>query len=414
MSYNKTILGGHFVISFDSVINGFLAVVMAPVFFSGTSDNQIVQLLSSYAAYAALFVTGPLGAITFGRMGDKFGRKNTLLLSIIGIGVPVLVIGILPPCSVIGIVAPLALILLRMMQGFFKGVEYAGVLIHNYETGKKQISSSAGIISFGCLGGGVAAMICWFVTMDPTRHWAWRLPYVIGGLLALTLFWFRLKIPETDEFIEVFNKSKILKSPIRDLFKNNRMETLVSVAVSALYTAFAYSSMIFGNRLFQQAGYTISQSMVFSTVDLLWISISIAICGKIADRVGLVRQMKYGTLILIVTTIPVCSLITGELTLTKIYAYMFINTFLSATIASCSAAYILRRFPVHCRYTGFAITDSMGAILGGITPFMLLLFSSTFHSNFGCAVWLLMLTIPTFMLIWWTEKTKQLPDNGRN
>ncbi|MDR0695414.1 MAG: MFS transporter [Holosporales bacterium] len=414
MSYNKTILGGHFVISFDSVINGFLAVVMAPVFFGGASDNQIIQLLSSYAAYAALFVTGPLGAITFGRMGDKFGRKNTLLLSIIGIGVPVLVIGLLPPCSVIGIVAPLALILLRMMQGFFKGVEYAGVLIHSYETGKKRISSSAGIISFGCIGGSVAAVICWFVTMDPTRHWAWRLPYVIGGFLALILFLFRMKIPETDEFIEISTGSKILKSPLKDLFTNNKMEALVSVAVSALYTAFAYSSMIFGNRLFQQAGYTISQSMIFSAVDLLWISTSIAICGKIADRIGLVKQMKYGAMILIVTTIPVCSLIAGELTLTKIYSYMFINTFLSATIASCSAAYILRLFPVHCRYTGFAITDSMGSILGGITPFMLLLLSSTFHSNFGCAVWLLTLTVPTFVLICWTEKVRQLQDDRRN
>jgi MFS family permease len=363
--------------------------------------------LSSYAAYAALFVTGPIGAVTFGRIGDKFGRKNTLLLSIIGIGVPVFAIGILPTYNTIGIIAPIALILLRMMQGFFKGTEYAGVLIHSYETGKKQVSSSAGIVSFGCLGGGIAALVCWFVTQETTRQWIWRLPYIIGGLLALTLFIFRLQIPETDEFIDILNRSKILKSPIRNLFKEHKLEALASVAVSAMYTSFAYSSMIFGNRLFQQAGYTVSQSMIFSAVDLLWISISISICGKMADRIGMEKQMKYGSMILIITTIPVCTLITGVLTIQKIYAYMGIVTFLSATIASCSAAYIIKLFPVSCRYTGFAVTDSIGAILGGFAPFMLLLFSSLFKSNIGCAVWLLILAIPTFILICLVTRLKK-------
>lgn len=398
MKYNKAVVSGHFVISFDNVINGFLAVVMAPLFFGG-HNNPIIQLLSSYAAYAALFVTGPIGAIAFGQIGDKYGRKKSLLISIMGIGLPVFLIGLLPTYKTIGLIAPITLILLRMIQGFFKGSEYGGVLIHNYETGNRKPSFSANIVSCGCMGGCVAALVCWIITQDGYPIWFWRIPFLIGGLLAFIIFLFRIKIQETDDYLEILKKHQISQTPIKDMFKNHKLETIVGIVISAAYTSVAYSSMMFGNRLFQQAGYSISQSMIFSMFDLLWISISISICGKIADKVGLIKQIKYGSLLLAIMALPVCFLIAGELTLTKIYTYMIIVTFLSASIASCSAVYVVNLFPPSCRYSGFAITDSLGSIIGGFTPFMMLLFSSLFNSNLGCSVWLYIITIPTFILI---------------
>ncbi|MDR1289500.1 MAG: MFS transporter [Holosporales bacterium] len=406
MKYNNAVIGGHFVISFDNVINGFLAVVMAPLFF-GSSQDPIIQLLSSYAAYAALFVTGPIGALMFGRMGDKFGRKRALLISITGIGLPVFMIGILPTYSLIGITAPIILIFLRMLQGFFKGAEYSGVLIHNHEMGHKKVSSSANIISLGCCGGCAAAVTCWLATQDGYPDWSWRMPFIVGGLLASIVFFFRMRIPETDDFIEIQNQHKTLKSPIMTLLRYHKLETAVGIAVCAMYTSFAYSSMMFGNRLFQQAGYPVSQSMIFSMFDMLWISISISICGKIADRIGMVRQIQIGSLILIAASYPLCTLIAGELTLFKIYLYMVCVTFLSASIASCSAAYVLRLFPAQCRYTGFSITDSLGAIIGGATPFMMLLFSALFETNIGCVIWFYVTTIPTFVLIYLMDRKIQ-------
>lgn len=398
MRYNKAVVFGHFIISFDNVINGFLAVVMAPLFFGG-HNSPIIQLLSSYAAYAALFITGPIGAVSFGRIGDKYGRRKSLLISIIGIGVPVFLIGLLPTYKTIGLIAPFMLILLRMIQGFFKGSEYSGVLIHNYETGNKRTSSSANIVSCGCMGGCIAALVCWGITQDGAPNWFWRIPFLIGGVLAFIVFLFRIRIQETNDYIEILNKHQVSRTPVKDIFKNHKLETIVGIAVGAAYTSVAYSSMIFGNRLFQQAGYSVSQSMIFSMFDLLWISIAISICGKIADKVGLIRQIKYGSLLLAIMSLPVCYLISGELTLTKIYVYMIIVTFLSSSVASCSAAYVLSLFPASCRYSGFGITDSLGSIIGGFTPFMMLLFSSLFNSNLGCAVWLYIITIPTFILI---------------
>lgn len=405
LKYNKTVIAGHFVVSFDRVINGFLSVVMAPLFFAATDDG-ILQLLSSYAAFAALYLTGPIGAILLGRFGDRFGRKKALLLSIAGVAIPVLLIGGLPTYSSIGLFAPVALIFLRMIQGVFSGAEYAGVLIHNHESGNHNASSSANIISWGGLGGLAGAVICWIVAYKDLLCGVWRLPFLIGGILAIVVLVMRTKISEPDDFLLVIAHQQISKSPIRDIFRENRYEVLVGIAICAVYTASSSAAVFFGNRLFQQAGYSVSESMLFNVISFLWGMLTVSICGKLADKVGVVRQVKCGVLSLCIFAFPVCSLITGELTLSKIYAYMLIMTLLSSVIISCSVNYVLKLFPVSCRYSGFSLTNSIGDIAGGFTPFMMLLFSSICGSNLWGSLWLCIIAIPSFLLITSLERRR--------
>ncbi len=407
MRYNKAVLAGHFVISFDRVINGFLAVVMAPLFFEVT-DNKILQLLSSYAAFAALYITGPLGAIFFGRIGDKIGRKKALLLSILGFAVPVFLIGICPTYKTIGFAAPVLLIFLRLIQGFFDGSEYPGVLIHNYEIGNKKVSSSANIISWGGLGGLTGALICWGITQGDMPSWSWRIPFLVGGGLAFVVYIFRTRIPETEDFIVILEKHQVLSTPIKELFSKYRLEMMVSILVCAAYSSFMYSSMMFGNRLFQQAGYTVSQSMLFCVVNLLWNSIALTIFGKLAECIGMTKQIRISLVSIMIIALPVSRLISGEMTIWNIYAYMFIISSLGTLILSCSANYVMKLFPSSCRYSGFAITDSIGSIAGGFTPFMMLLFSELFGTNLACSIWFYIIALPTLALITIMERKKEL------
>lgn len=405
LKYNKTVIAGHFVVSFDRVINGFLSVVMAPLFFAATDDG-ILQLLSSYASFAALYLTGPVGSMLLGRLGDRFGRKRALLLSIAGVAIPVFSIGVLPTYASIGLFAPVALIFLRMIQGVFSGAEYAGVLIHNHESGNHNASDSANIISCGGIGGLAGAVVCWGITYNESLGPFWRLPFLIGGLFALGVLVMRTKISEPDDFLLVIAHQQVSKYPIRDMFRGNRYEVLVGIAICAVYTVSSSAAVFFGNRLFQQAGYSVSESMLFNVISLIWGMISVSICGKLADKVGVIRQVKCGVLSLCILAFPICALITGELTLTKIYAYMLVMTLLSSIIISCSVNYVLNLFPVSCRYSGFSLTNSIGDIAGGFTPFMMLLFSASCGSNLWCALWICIITIPTFLLITSLEKRR--------
>ncbi|MDR0744460.1 MAG: hypothetical protein LBE97_00680, partial [Holosporales bacterium] len=187
--------------------------------------------------------------------------------------------------------------------------------------------------------------------------------------------------------------------PLKELWKNFKFEVVVSITVSACYLGTSYSAMMFGNRLFQQAGYPVSHSMLYSFIDLLWASIALRIAGYIADRIGSQQLLKLGIMLLAVVALPVCYLISGELTLAKIYTYMTIMTFLSSVVLCCAANYATAMFPVKCRYSGYSITDSIGSIIGGFTPFMMLLFADLFHSNLWCVLWIYILTIPTFLLV---------------
>ena len=398
MKLNKSIVAGHIVISFDNIINGFLSVVMAPLFFGPNLDHSS-QLLFSYAAFSIPFIAGPFGAIVFGRFGDKFGRRKALLISILGIGIPILLIGILPTYDVIGIAAPISLISLRFLYMFFLGSEYAGVLIHNHETGNKQPSAASKIISYGIIGGCVAAAVCWVITREDAPDWYWRIPYIIGGVSACFIFVLRKRVQETTDYIKAIEQQYISRSPLSEIMKNYKLEMFTSIMISACYLGAAYSSMIFGNRLFQQAGYSPQQSMLFSLFDLLWLSFSIMVLGKIADKIGVKKMLLTGVSTLVLIAYPTCSLISGELTLFNIYSYMLIVTLLSAFIGSCSATYISSLFPVNCRYSGFGLTDSFGSMFAGVTPFMMLLLSNIFKSNLGCVYWLYTLSIPAFILM---------------
>ncbi len=397
MKLNKAIVAGHIVISFDNVINGFLSVVIAPIFF-GISSDPIVQLLLSYSAFAMMYVFQPLGAIVFGKLGDKIGRKKILLMGIFGIGLADLITGLLPTYQ-ITVIAPIMLVLLRSIHGFFLGAEYSGVLIYNHETGNIHPSSASAIISCGIMGGAIAAIVCFFITKNGTPEWFWRLPYIVGGISALIILTMWQKMPETREYIKAFEERRIAESPIKKIMQNYKLEIATSIAISACYIGLSYSSTIFGSRLFQQAGYTAHESMIFIMINLFFSAVSIMIMGKIANIIGLKRLLKYGTLSLIAMAWPLCFLISSELTITKIYLYMAIITFLSSSVVSCSATYISNLFKVSYRYTGFAFAESMGSVIGGLTPCVMLLLSSFFKSNIGCVIWFYILTIPAFILI---------------
>ena len=188
MSQTKTlnwaVTAGHIVECFDTTLYGFFAVMLAPIFFPSSSHS--VELLVSFGAFAAGFLARPIGAIIFGFIGDKCGRKKPLLWSIMLVGIPTIGIGLTPTYQTLGIMAPILLIVFRLLQGLLWGGEFTGVNLYNAETSiKAKLGTRSGIlISAGVFGAVLATAVGAFVSMKTMPTWAWRIPFLIGGVFA--------------------------------------------------------------------------------------------------------------------------------------------------------------------------------------------------------------------------------------
>jgi MHS family proline/betaine transporter-like MFS transporter len=228
---------------YDFAVYGYFASIIGRQFFP--SDNPSVSLLAAFGAFAAGFLVRPLGGLVFGRIGDVVGRQRAMTLSVLAMAIPTVLIGLLPTYDMIGVAAPIAIVLLRIIQGLSVGGEYTSSLVFLAEHAKPNRrartaiwgmwGATAGIL----MGSAVGAVVSNFVSDDQLVRWGWRLPFLIGAMVAVTGYLVRHGIHAPVPAAE-------RKSPIRDTFGKHRMDVLrvallnVGLGVG-FYAAFVYA-----------------------------------------------------------------------------------------------------------------------------------------------------------------------------
>ncbi len=281
-----TIFGGHIVECFDNTLYGFFAVMLAPIYFPTGSEQ--VNLLSSYGAFAAGFLARPLGAIFFGLLGDKQGRRKPLLWSMAWVGFPTMAIGLLPGYDLIGISATVLLVICRLLQGFFMGGEFTGVnLFISENDAPKTLGRQTGVlIATGVIGAVLATTMgaCFSMKVMPT--WAWRVPIVIGGLSALGIYFLRKNLEETRAFKDIQHQNALVAQPWKILFAHYKRDLLLSILIAGLTIMPLYCATIFGNQIFKEIGFTTSQSLLLNTISLVIDAIAIVYFGRLSDKLG--------------------------------------------------------------------------------------------------------------------------------
>lgn len=409
MKMSKAVVAGHVVQCFDSTIYGFFSVLMAPIFF-GSLDSRFLQLLASYGAFAAGFVAAPLGSILFGLIGDRYGRRIPLLLDFMCSGIPTLAIGLLPGYKSIGMAAPVLLITCRILQGFFGSAEYAGINVYNYENhpNKTNLGRSTGILIASGSGGAMVATIIGAVVADVSMPpWAWRVPFILGGIFAFMVFIARARLKESKEYAELkdHNKNTFLY-PYKEIFSSYKLKLCCAVLIIAFETVSFYSATIYAGALFQEAGYSVSSSMIFHFTSLLLGAISLIIIGRLADKVGINNQVVLGLTVFLAFSIPVYALIAGELILWKIYIYMIFVVLLGTLTLCCGVAYASSLFPISCRYSAVSLADSIGSIFGGLTPMIVMILTDHFHNRLAILLWIYAVTVPCLCIVIYINKKK--------
>lgn len=231
---------------YDYALFGYFAALIGAQFFP--SADPITSILSSFAVFASGFVMRPLGAILFGYVGDRIGRKYALGASLLLMAIPTTALGLLPTYETIGMWAPISLVIIRLLQGLSVGGNYGGSFIFTIENAPEAYKGFAGSLpSLGTLGGlflgsGIASLLSAIMTEADLNSYGWRIPFLLGSLSALMGLAIRYFFTEED--LEQSNTA-VEQTPFRQILDNHLVNLLRSICIIMLDGVGIYVVFVF-------------------------------------------------------------------------------------------------------------------------------------------------------------------------
>ncbi|SDS84890.1 MFS transporter [Pseudomonas oryzae] len=370
---------GNFVEWFDYAAYGYLAAVIAVVFFPAA--DKTTGLLATFAVFAISFIVRPVGGIIWGHIGDRYGRRNALSLSILIMSGSTFCIALLPTYAQVGMLAPLLLLLIRLVQGFSASGEYAGAaaFLAEYAPDRKRgfytclvpASTAAGLL-FGSL---FAAGLYSQLDSEQLHSWGWRLPFLLAAPLGLIGRYIRLHLEDTPKFREMEKalekKEGSHKAPIGELLGVHRKRVLVAIGVTCLNAVAFYLILSYmPTYLSTEMGMSETDSFLASTVSLATYIGFIFLMGMLSDRFGRKTMLIAASLLFLAITVPLFTALQGQ-TFAFILLIQIAFGLMLAMNDGTLPCFLAEVFPTRVRYTGFAFSfNTANALFGGTAPFI--------------------------------------------
>lgn len=354
------------------------ALIFGPLFFAPLGATG--ALLAAFGTYGVGFAARPFGGLIFGYIGDRFGRKQVLLLTVGLMGGASFAIGLLPTYSQAGMVGAILLVILRIVQGLGAGAEQAGAttLISEVAPRKRRGFFAAlpfvGIQIGTLLGAGTFALLG-LARPEVLEGWLWRLPFLASVVLIAVAIYIRLKLKETPVFQELEKHKNVTKNPLGVLWRTSKKNVLIGIGLrmgengnSTIYSTLLVGFMaakggIFeGDKFIGPIGLLIAAG--FSAVMVITF-------GALSDRVGRIKVYRYGALFQLVFAFPAFYLISlGNVTLVWIVMSVGIALGVQSMLGP-QCAMLPELFGATHRFTGVAMSREISAVFaGGIAPFV--------------------------------------------
>ena len=360
---------------FDYGVYGYLVVYISALFFTFDDDAGGLPRILAFATFAVSFLVRPLGGIILGPLGDRIGRQKVLVATIILISVSTAAIGILPTFDQVGFLAPILLVLLRMVQGFSAGGEYAGAAVFMAEHAPDNRRGFYGsFLEFGTLTGfSAAAVLCTGLTLavgeDGMMAGWWRLPFLLTLALGLVGLWMRRHLHESETFTAdsaetednrtaVKALSTLLRQYPGQVLKLFGFVILINVA---FYLVLTYMPSYLATTL----GHGVAESnFALVIIQLLMIAVIVPF-GRLSDRIGRKPLLITASAGFVLLSVPAVLLIQQATIWAQLAGIGILGLFLVMIISSISAT-LPALFPTAVRYSGFAIGYNIStAVFGG-------------------------------------------------
>src|SRR5690349_12537686 len=354
---------------YDFAVYAYMATVIAKQFFP--AQDELTSLLSTFAAFGVGFVVRPLGGVVIGRLGDRRGRKAALVLTIALMAAGTVMIGLIPSYASIGAAAPMLVVIARLLQGFSAGGEWGGATAFIVEWapadrrglyGSLQQSSVAGGL---LLGSGIAAAVSSVFAPAAVDAWAWRVPFVLGAVLAPVGLYMRRNIDETPAFARATREA----AP-RDA--GGMRLALRAFGFTVLWTVSYYIALSYMPTFLQkQIGLPRTQALWVTSAGLLLLVIAAPLLGWCSDRIGRKPLLLFACLAFVVLPYPLIALLLSN---PNAQAALVVQLLLALAIAVFSGpgpAAIAEIFPTAGRSTWMSAGYSVAvALFGGFAPFI--------------------------------------------
>ena len=365
---------GNFIEWFDYATYTYFAITIGAVFFPESGVNST---LMAFAVFALSFIFRPLGAVFWGNMGDKKGRKWSLSISIFLMSGAAFLIGCLPSFAAIGIASPVLLLVLRSVQGFSAAGEYSGaaVFLAEYAPADKRgryCSLVPASTATGLFVGSTVALVLKSVLPEAALiEWGWRIPFLMAGPLGYIAHFIRTRLEDSPAFHEMEHEKKEVDRPSRLVFKKYRRRLLSSIAATMVNSVGFYLVLTYlPTYLTSYTTMGASEAQLATDIALVTYIFIIFGAGRLSDRVGRRRMLLGACATFIVLSIP-CFLMLGTASLPiVIVAELIMCVTLSLNDANI-ACYQAEMFPTEVRYTGAALGSNIAyVVFGGTASFV--------------------------------------------
>ncbi len=360
---------------YDFGLFGFFAPVIAQQMMP--PGDRLATLLETFGVFAAGFLMRPLGGVIFGYVGDRWGRKRALELSVLLMAVATTLIGLLPSHSSIGLAAPLLLTLMRLLQGLSVGGEYVGSMSflseHAAPTRRAFFGSwsSFSVVLGSLFGSGTAALLNGLLSEAQLLAWGWRMPFLGGILIGAVGLWLRLGIQESPSFLHIQKTGNLAANPITEAVRKNLGPIAITLGLAGILSIGFYLPFVWLPTWLSQINQPPldkDQALTANTIALAALLTLTPLAALLSDRFGR-RPMILGTAFgYALLSYPLFRLMSAG-TFAAALLGGLIFAVCNSLFSGCMAATLVELFPTRTRYTGMAIAYNIGmAVLGGTSP----------------------------------------------
>jgi MHS family proline/betaine transporter-like MFS transporter len=360
---------------YEFTLYGYFATVIGKLFFP--NSDPIASLIAAFAVFAAGFLMRPVGAIIFGHIGDKLGRKKALVISIYLMAIPTAIIGIMPTYEQIGWLASFILMVIRLLQGISMGGEFTGSMIfiieHSPNKGRGYAGSFASLsLAIGIiLGSATATTISYIFTQEQLYSWAWRIPFllsifgaIIGGIMRKTL---------EDPAVYKREKSKhhLYKLPVKELFTKHYKPLSHAICIELILAIGFYIVNIFSISYMKEfTNISDQDAIMIAMFCTIVYGVTIPFAGSLSDRIGRKNVMFPATVAFLITAYPLLSMMHNDIQGAMVG--QMIGAVLLGVLFGPLPAMLVEMFPIKIRYSGLSMAHSLSmSIFGGTAPLLM-------------------------------------------